>query len=354
MNPFERTPEKSLRLWPGVAIAALTVAHPRHRAAVSPDGNLIAVLAPLAGGALICLWWLFLSRVRWTERLGVAAVLIAAGAATYYLIHPSIRGGLMGRMFPLFFAIPGLAFALVVWAVADAAARIAARVSRRSPPSSSRRADCSPRFEPTDCSAANRSSHGGGRRPRRNACSRRRLPEPAAAAAPAARHQRRRRPRRESERCHARAVRDDAGASRARSDTGRREPAGPLARLSRTGARQRRARRADRDGLGGVTAGRDLEAPDRTGVVVVRGCGAILLHAGAARRRRSRVLLPAEHRRAGVDAQGRRPVLRVERRPGPRGTPTVQRRPRLRAWRDRHPERARRRDRRSTVVAQRR
>ncbi|HMC75901.1 MAG TPA: PQQ-binding-like beta-propeller repeat protein [Vicinamibacterales bacterium] len=129
MNPFERTPDKSLRLWPGVAIAALTLII-RVIAPLVPDGSLIAVLAPLAGGALIVVWWLFLSRVRWTERLGVAALLIAAGAATYFFIHPSIRGGLMGNMFPLFFAIPGLALALVVWAAATrrlgSAARFAA------------------------------------------------------------------------------------------------------------------------------------------------------------------------------------------------------------------------------------
>ena len=62
MNAFERTPEKSLRLWPGVAISALTVII-RVIAPLVPDGSLIAVLAPLAGGVLIFLWWLFLSRV---------------------------------------------------------------------------------------------------------------------------------------------------------------------------------------------------------------------------------------------------------------------------------------------------
>jgi outer membrane protein assembly factor BamB len=117
MHASDRSPARSLRLWPGVAIAALTVII-RVVAPMVPDGSLVAIIAPLAGGALILLWWLLLSRVRWTERLGVAALLIAAAAASSYFIHPSIRGGLMGRMFPLVLAIPGLAFALVIWAAA--------------------------------------------------------------------------------------------------------------------------------------------------------------------------------------------------------------------------------------------
>jgi outer membrane protein assembly factor BamB len=107
----------NLRLWPGVAIAALMVLT-RLIATLVPDGTLLAVLGPLAGGVLIALWWLFLSRAPWIERVGVLAVLIGAGVATYFILHPSIRGGYMGRMFPFFFGIPGLALALVIWAAA--------------------------------------------------------------------------------------------------------------------------------------------------------------------------------------------------------------------------------------------
>jgi outer membrane protein assembly factor BamB len=129
MHASDRSPERSPRLWPGVAIAALTV-FIGTIARLLPDGNLVAVLAPVAGGALVFLWWLFFSRVRWTERLGVIAVLVAATYATSYFIHPSIRGGLMGRMFPLVLALPGLALALVIWAAATrrlgSSARLAA------------------------------------------------------------------------------------------------------------------------------------------------------------------------------------------------------------------------------------
>ncbi len=105
------------RLWPGVTIAALMLLI-RFIAPLFPDGSLLAVLGPLAGGVLIVVWWLFFSRTRWTERVGVLAALIVAGIATFFIIHPSIRGGFMGRMFPFFFGVPGLALALVLWAVA--------------------------------------------------------------------------------------------------------------------------------------------------------------------------------------------------------------------------------------------
>src|SRR5829696_4441888 len=115
MNTSESMSARPLRLWPGIAIAVLMVLV-RAIASLFAGGALVMGAAPLAGGALILLWWLFFSRVRWTERLGVLALLTAAGTATYFFIHPSVRGGLMGRMFPMFFAVPGLALALVVWA----------------------------------------------------------------------------------------------------------------------------------------------------------------------------------------------------------------------------------------------
>ena len=53
---------------------------------------------------------------------------------------------------------------------------------------------------------------------------------------------------------------------------------------------------------------------DRTGLVVVRRQRQPRLHAGAARRRRGRLLLQGDHRRAGVAASRRDPVLGIERR----------------------------------------
>ena len=83
---------------------------------------------------------------------------------------------------------------------------------------------------------------------------------------------------------------------------------------------------------------------DRTGLVVLRGPRRPPLHAGAARRRRDRLLLQADHRRAGVEAPRRGPVLGVERRRRSARDADPQQRSRLHIRRDRNPERARRRD----------
>ena len=92
---------------------------------------------------------------------------------------------------------------------------------------------------------------------------------------------------------------------------------------------------------------------DRTGLVVVRGPRRSPLHAGAARRRRDRRLLQADHRRAGVETPRRGPVLGVEWRRRSARDADAQQRPRLHVWRDRNPERARRPQRRRRLVAQR-
>ena len=73
-------------------------------------GGLIAAL-------LIFLWWLFLSRARWSERLGAIALIAIAVVVTYRVVDPSIAGGMMGLMLPIY-AIPVLGVALVAGAAA--------------------------------------------------------------------------------------------------------------------------------------------------------------------------------------------------------------------------------------------
>ena len=72
----------------------------------------------MAGAALIVLWWLFFSRAPWSERLGVVALMAVAVYLSMFIVHPSIRGGMMGMMVPLVLGLPGMALALVVWAAA--------------------------------------------------------------------------------------------------------------------------------------------------------------------------------------------------------------------------------------------
>jgi outer membrane protein assembly factor BamB len=105
-----------LRLWPGVLLAAILLFFAFVRPLIMPDAGLMFIVAPLALGVLIVLWWLFFSRAPWTDRIVAVLVMLAAGYASLFVVHPSIRGGYMGRMVPFFFAIPFLPVAIVAWA----------------------------------------------------------------------------------------------------------------------------------------------------------------------------------------------------------------------------------------------
>jgi outer membrane protein assembly factor BamB len=56
-------------------------------------------------GGVVCalgilVWWVFFSRARWLERLGVIVLLVVAVAATRLIVHKSVAGAGMGFMFP--------------------------------------------------------------------------------------------------------------------------------------------------------------------------------------------------------------------------------------------------------------
>lgn len=105
---------KPLRLVPGIVLAALLVLVRIAAPLVAPDqGSMIAVLGAAIGGVLILGWWLLFSRAAWFERLGAVVIMIVAVVATRLVIHPSIRGGMMGMMMPMTLALPWLPVALV-------------------------------------------------------------------------------------------------------------------------------------------------------------------------------------------------------------------------------------------------
>jgi outer membrane protein assembly factor BamB len=124
MSTNEPTPRKPLRLWPGVAVAALLVligyVVPLFNPAYAGYGMMGAALL----GLIIILWWLLLSRARWYERLAAVPLMILGAYVVHnYVVHPSIAGGAQGYL-TYILAIPTLSVALVAWAVA----------SRRLPP----------------------------------------------------------------------------------------------------------------------------------------------------------------------------------------------------------------------------
>ncbi len=113
----EPSPRKPLRLWPGVALAALVLLTRFIAPLVSPEAAFVAVIGGVLGSLGIALWWLFLSRATWAERLAAVVLAIVSVALTPRILHPSIATGMMGFMFYLY-VIPVLGLTFVVWAVA--------------------------------------------------------------------------------------------------------------------------------------------------------------------------------------------------------------------------------------------
>jgi outer membrane protein assembly factor BamB len=109
---------KPLRLWPGVLIVILQWLLRFGVPVVVPEAKPFGMLAGFAGGLAIVLWWLFLSRAPWSERLGAIILMIVALFATSRIVHESIATGAMGMLL-LLLAIPVLSLALVAWAVAS-------------------------------------------------------------------------------------------------------------------------------------------------------------------------------------------------------------------------------------------
>ena len=133
MHSNHLTAPRSLRLWPGVLLAILTVLLRYAVGPLAPDDaslfaiplGAIAVGAGMLGAIAIIVWWLFFSRAPWSERLGVLLLIAVAMFATAQLAHQSIRGGYRGMMLAGYGG-PVIALALVAGAV------IGARLARGS------------------------------------------------------------------------------------------------------------------------------------------------------------------------------------------------------------------------------
>ena len=68
----ERTPRKPLRLWPGVVTVVLLLLARFGVKAVIPGfkGFALGMQWALGAALAVVLWWVFFSRVPWSERLG--------------------------------------------------------------------------------------------------------------------------------------------------------------------------------------------------------------------------------------------------------------------------------------------
>src|ERR1035437_851229 len=94
----EPTARKPLRLWPGVVAVVLQWLARFVVPAVVPGTLGFGMLGELVGGLAVLVWWVFLSRAPWSERLGAVVLIIAASVATRRILHESIAGGMMGMM----------------------------------------------------------------------------------------------------------------------------------------------------------------------------------------------------------------------------------------------------------------
>jgi outer membrane protein assembly factor BamB len=111
------TSRQPLRVWPGVIAVALQWLIWYGVPAVAPEAFMVVMIGGLACSLAVLVWWLFFSRAPWAERLGAVALMVVSVVATKRVVHPSIAGGMMGMMLPIF-SIPPLSLAIVVAAVA--------------------------------------------------------------------------------------------------------------------------------------------------------------------------------------------------------------------------------------------
>ncbi len=109
-------PKSKLRLWPGIAAVIVLVLVRYAMPIFAPDLMMYAMLGGIALTLLVLLWWAFFSRVPHLERWGAFLVIAAALFATRFILDKSIATGGMGMLFWIFVP-PGLALALVAWAI---------------------------------------------------------------------------------------------------------------------------------------------------------------------------------------------------------------------------------------------
>ena len=120
INPVttDPSPRPPLRLWPGVVIVVLQWFSRFAVPLVVSEATPFGVIAGMAGGLAVLVWWMFFSRAPWPERAGAIILMVVAVLVTKRAVHPSIAGGMMGLML-FVYSVPVLSLALVVWAAAS-------------------------------------------------------------------------------------------------------------------------------------------------------------------------------------------------------------------------------------------
>ena len=107
---------KPLRLWPGIVAVAVQWLGMFVVPSLVPDIGLTAFLVGAGSVLVVLLWWLFLSRAAWVERLGAVVLMVAGVFVASRLVHESVSNGMQGLM-AIIYALPALSLALVIWGV---------------------------------------------------------------------------------------------------------------------------------------------------------------------------------------------------------------------------------------------
>lgn len=104
------------RLWPGLILLTLILIVRFVVPALMPETLSLAVLGSGVGVLLLMGWWLFFSRIPWTERLlGIGLVVVCLSVGRM-ILHESLATASFGIMY-FMVALPVISFALVLWAV---------------------------------------------------------------------------------------------------------------------------------------------------------------------------------------------------------------------------------------------
>ncbi len=126
-NPAGTVRQVPLRLWPGVILLIIQWFLRFFLPVIAPRTTAFGILSSLLFGIAILVWWTFFSRAPKFERWGAIALIVPALTCTFFLLDKSIATANMGLMF-IFFSIPGVCLALVMWALL---ARNLSTVTRR-------------------------------------------------------------------------------------------------------------------------------------------------------------------------------------------------------------------------------
>ncbi|MFN7952528.1 MAG: PQQ-binding-like beta-propeller repeat protein [bacterium] len=115
MPPAESPSPAALRVWPGAVAVALHWLGRFVLPILAPE-VVPPVLASTVTAAGVFVWWVFLSRAAWADRVGALVWMLVAMFAASLVAHDSVAHAILGIVFRLY-GVPVLSLALVVAAL---------------------------------------------------------------------------------------------------------------------------------------------------------------------------------------------------------------------------------------------